>query len=159
MLAYFAILGFLVTYLWTRLFLSGEFNKVDGQAGRSPEFLEGLIEALLYQSPPAGYSKALEYAQQYRTLFGDQNWRIWRSIACGYGQLYGTLSDQERQGLKGQDARAKALDAIKHVLSLNPQERRGLFSMWDKNTATPQENDLSSFYEDVDFRALLVPAA
>jgi hypothetical protein len=159
MLAYFAILGFLVTYLWTRLFLSGEFNKVDGQAGRSPEFLEGLIEALLYQSPPQGYSKALEYAEQYRSLFGDQNWRIWRSFACGYGQLFGNLSEQDKLGAKGQDVRAKALEAIKRVLNLNPQERRGLFSLWDKNTATPQENDLTSFYGDAEFRDLLAPQA
>lgn len=145
MLAYFAILGFLITYLWTRLFLSGEFNKVDGQATRSPEFLEGLIQALLYQSPPEGYSKALEYCEQYRSLFGDQNWRIWRSLACAYGQQYSDLPDDDRNGPKGQEVRARALAAVKRVLNLNPQERNNLFSLWDEKAATPRKTTLLRF--------------
>jgi hypothetical protein len=157
MLAYFVILGFLVTFLWTRLFLSGEFNKVDAQAGRSPEFLEGLIQALLYQSPPEGYSKALEYSQQYRDLFGDHNWRIWRSFACAYGQQYAELTDSDRVGEAGDGIRAKALDAVKRVLNLNPQERSSLFSMWDNTSASPQEDDLTPFYDFPDFRAILAP--
>jgi hypothetical protein len=157
MLAYFGILGFLMTYLWTRLFLSGEFNKVDGQASRSPAFLEGLIEALLYQAPPEGYTKALTYAEQYRTLFGDQNWRIWRSVACGYGQLYNDLSAADKQGPKGHEAHDKALDAVKRVLNLSPQQKRGLFALWDRATATPQEDDLTPFADDPEFRAVLTP--
>lgn len=157
MLAYFGILGFLVTYLWTRLILSGELNRVDGQASRSPEFLEGIIDALLYQPPPAGYTKALSYAEQYRTLFGDQNWRIWRSVACGYGQLYSNLPVEDQQGAKGKDARDKALDAVKRVLNLSPVQKRGLFSLWDKEASTPQEDDLTPFSNDPDFRTLLAP--
>lgn len=155
MLAYYAILGFLVTYLWTRLFLSGEFNRVDGQAQDSPEFLEGLIQALLYQEPPLGYTKAIEYSQQYLQLYGDQNWRIWRSLACAYGQQYGNLDDADKKSAKGLAARDKALEATKRVLGLNPREKEGIKALWDKNLATPQENDLTPFYDDADFKKLL----
>jgi hypothetical protein len=116
-----------------------------------------MIQALLYQSAPDGYLKALEYSQQYRDLFGDQNWRIWRSFARAYGQQYADLADPDRLGATGAEIRAKALDAVKRVLNLNPQERNSLFSLWDKTTASPQENDLTPFYGDAEFRALLAP--
>lgn len=156
MLAYFLVLGFLSTYLWTRLFLSGQFNRVDSQAQQSPEFLEGLIQALLYQPPPAGYEKALELSQQYRSAYGNDNWRIWRSIACAYGQQYANLSAADRSGTTGQNAREQALNAVREVLRLNPQEKQSLVALWDPAKATPQEDDLTVFYADPQFRTLLL---
>jgi hypothetical protein len=155
LMLYFMVVGFLFAYLWTRLYLSVQFNRVDTAATQSPAFLEGLAEALLYQAPPDGYTEALNAAGEYLNEFGDQNWRIWRSVACGHGQAYLGLPAATREDAAGVAIRDKALDAVKRVLALNPGAIEGLRSLWDPHKAAPQENDLVVFYEDAKFREVL----
>jgi hypothetical protein len=153
-LVYFAIVGFLSSYLWTRLLLTGEFSRADRAARQSPEFVEGLIQALLYQPPPEGFTTAIKYAQAYLKTAGEGNWRIWRSLACAYGQQYSYLkatSTPDPVALNA--ARDKALDAVRRAIHLNPDECRSLRSLWEP-PASPQEDDLVVFYDDPEFKAL-----
>src|SRR5262245_24488730 len=78
---YFAISGFLGTYLWTRLLLTLEFTRADRAARQSPAFYEGLIEAFLYQPAPDGFQSAIQNGEEFIRRFGQGNWRIWRSLA------------------------------------------------------------------------------
>jgi hypothetical protein len=140
MIAYFLVLGFLISYLWTRLYLSSQFNRVDVAARESPAYLEGLIQALLYQPPPEGYEDALKASREYIAEFGDQNWRIWRSMACAYGQQYANLPQQQRATTNGMAAREGALNAVKRALALNPAEL---------------EDDLVVLFPDAEFKVIL----
>jgi hypothetical protein len=154
-LLYFSISGFLTAYLWTRLYLTNEFTRADRAAEESPAFLEGLIEALLYQPQPEGFKEAIKRSDEYRQRYGDDNWRIWRSRACAFGQMYGYIPAEERNSADAMNARSAALDALKHALALNPSEKLGLRRLWDPKMATPQESDLVVFFEDDAFKQLL----
>jgi hypothetical protein len=154
-LLYFAIVGFLVAYLWTRLYLTREFTKSDRAAQETPPFLEGLVEALLYQPPPEGFLNAIKKSDEYRQRYGDGNWRIWRSRACAFGQKLGYMPPEQRDSRDGRDARSEALIAVQNVLRLNPAEKQGIRRLWDPALATPDESDLVVFYEEDDFKKLL----
>ena len=155
-LAYFGIVGFLGTYLWTRLLLTLEFTRADRSARQSPEFYEGLVEALLYQPGPEGFQQAIESGQEFMSRYGQGNWRIWRSMACAYAQQYGYLQQQSPQDAAALgSARANALNAVKRVLYLNRGEKKGLRGLWEPGWATPEEDDLTVFFHDPDFRELL----
>jgi hypothetical protein len=154
-LLYFAIVGFLVAYLWTRLYLTREFTRSDRAAQETPPFLEGLVEALLYQPQPDGFLNAIKKSDEYRQRYGDGNWRIWRSRACAFGQKYGYIPPEQRDSRDGRDARSEALIAVQNVLRLNPAEKQGIRRLWDPALATPEESDLVVFYDDDEFKGLL----
>ncbi len=161
-LAYFSVGGFLVFYIWTRLLLTYEFTRADRAARQSPEFYEGLIEALLYQPPPNGYETAIEMSDEFAKRYGEGNWRVWRSVACAYGQKYYYLKADEKTAQTELDlAREQALKAVKRVLALSPDEIDSIRTLWDPHRTTPQENDLEVFYHDDptgEFHKLLGPA-
>lgn len=159
-IVYFGVLGFLAFYLWTRIFLTTEFSRADRVTQQSPEFVEGLAHAYLYQTSSQGFRAAIEIAEAYREKYGEDNWRIWRVLACGYAQLYAHLkeSDSANQA-KLEEARSKSLEAVKRVLELNPDERKKLISLWDPTLATPQENDLTVFFADEEFKGVLLGKA
>lgn len=150
-LIYFSIIGFMLCYLWTRLLLLQEFTMADRSARQSPEFFEGLIQALLYQPAPDGFTKALKAATEYLKRFGDGNWRIWRSIACANGQRYSFVRDSDPQ--EAEEAFNEALKALKMVLKLCPSEKESMMNLWDPAQATAQENDLVVFFDRPEFKA------
>jgi len=148
-ISYFAVGGFLVFYIWTRLLLTYEFTRADRAARQSPEFYEGLIEALLYQPPPRGYETALEVGEEFLKRFGEGNWRVWRALACAHGQKYSYLKADDKTAQPELDlAREQALKAVKRVLALNPGETDSMRTLWDPKRVTPEENDLEVFYND-----------
>ncbi len=154
-LLYFGIVGFLIAYLWTRLYLTHEFTRADRAAQETPEFLEGLVEALLYQPQPDGFLQAIQRSDDYLKRYGDHNWRIWRSRACAFGQKYGYLPAGQRDSPEGKESRNEALQAIGRALRLNPAEKEGLRRLWDPSLATPEESDLVVFFKDDAFEKLL----
>jgi hypothetical protein len=156
-LMYFAVIGFLGAYLWTRLLLTLEFTRADRAARQSPAFYEGLVQGLLYQPAPNGFQDAIRNAQEYMRRFGEGNWRVWRSLACAYGQKYSYMQLQEVPADELSRTRDQALGAVKHVLLLNPNEREGIRALWDPELAT-EDNDLTPFFPDEDFKAILAPA-
>ncbi|HKB41777.1 MAG TPA: hypothetical protein VKD72_35455, partial [Gemmataceae bacterium] len=48
-LYYFGIFAFLLGYLWTRISLTTEFSRTEATAREQPEYVEGIMHALLYQ--------------------------------------------------------------------------------------------------------------
>jgi hypothetical protein len=51
--------------------------------------------------------------------------------------------------------RKKALNAVQRVLQLNPGERTSLRGLWNPDEASPEEDDLTVFHDDSDFKNLL----
>src|SRR5205807_4795618 len=148
-MAYFAIFGFLLGYLWTRIYLTREFNRVERQTRDRPEFFEGLIHAFLYQPMPTGFKYAIAKADEYKQRFGMDNWRVWFYLACAYAQQYtfekrAPKPDEQKKNA----ARDNSLDAVQHALQLNQDAKPIIRGLWDPAQAKPTENDLQVFYED-----------
>jgi hypothetical protein len=153
-LVYFSVTGGVGTYLWTRLMLMDEFRRVELRATQSPEYLEGLIYALLYQPPPKGFRSAIKYGEEYLKLFGEDNWRVFRALACAYGQEYGHSRDHGASQESLGQVRNRAYSAVSRAIELNKDERSSLRRLWDPQFTTPQENDLEVFSEDDGFKHL-----
>lgn len=151
-LLFLGLSGFLSSYLWTRLLLMLEFTKVDRAARQSEEFYEGFVQALLYQPGPQGFEAALEKGTEFIERFGEGNWRIWRSVACAWGQKFGYLQqlDSANADELGR-SRKSALLAIKKIRYLAPRERQSIQGLWEPS-ATPEEDDLTVFYNEPEFR-------
>lgn len=152
MLVFFTITGFLISYLWTRIRLAQEFSWADG-AQDTPEYYEGMVNALLYQAPPEGFTKTLQATDDYLEKFGPGNWRIWRAIACANGQKYSFLKDQNPNDPALPEVRQQALTATKRVIDLSG-EANSMRTLWDPNQGSPYENDLAVFFDDPEFARL-----
>jgi hypothetical protein len=151
-LAYFAIFSFLLGYLWTRIYLAPEFSKVEREALEKPEYLEGMIHALLYQPKPDGFTEAIQKAEDYQQRFGKSNERVWTYLACAYGQQYAYLQGAVPQDqAKLDEAKKNALEAAKAAAQLSKAAKQQLFSQWDKDLATGDEDDLKVFADDPSF--------
>lgn len=157
MMLYFGACGFLLGYLWTRLYLTLEFSRADKAARNTPEFYEGIINAFLYQPPAKGFSDAIEAANYYLARFGD-NYRVYEYLACAYGQQYSYMrraADADEEILN--EIKDKALDAIRKALQLNSSEKEILRGLWDPQLAAPNQDDLTVFFDDKEFKDLLGP--
>jgi hypothetical protein len=155
-IVHFALAGFLSAYLWTRLMLTIEFSRADRSARDSPWFYEGLIQALLYQPPPDGFTSAIRNGEQYLLWFGESNWRVWRALACAFAQKFRYLDETRTDPLEKGKARDAALDALRRLLAINPAERESMRNLWDPARVSPQEDDLVVFHADLAFRELLM---
>ncbi len=155
-LCYFSIIGFLSGYLWTRLFLTSEFSKAERIARTSSEFHEGVINALLYQPAPDGFTKAIRHGEDFIKHLGSGNWRVWLYLACAYGQQYDFLQRGKRTNSKElEEIRSKALDAVDRVLQLSPETKELLTSLWDQGQVKPTQDDLVVFFNDPEFKKRL----
>lgn len=156
-LGYFAIFGFLLGYLWARIYLTGEFTRVERMTKDRPEYYEGLIHAYLYQPKPAGFQNAIKEGDKYIKRFGD-NPRVWEYLACAYGQQYNfQLRDPDRDQSKLDQTKANALKAIKRAIQVDEGAREFLKRLWDPAVATPGEDDLRVFYPMPEFKKELDP--
>ena len=149
-ICYFAIFGFLLGYLWTRIYLMGEFSRVERVARDRPEYYEGLIHAYLYQPMPGGFQHAITEGERYTERFGD-NWRVWLYLACAYAQQYNYLS---RAPIPNEEetkaSRDKCLNAVQRVLQINVEAKQVLRGLWNPTETNPLENDLEIFWTKKD---------
>jgi|ERR1041385_2758498 hypothetical protein len=149
-ICYFGIFGFLLGYLWTRIYLMGEFSRVERITRERPEFYEGLIHAYLYQPMPASFLSAITEGEEYCLRFGD-NWRVWLYLACAYAQYYSYLCrDPKPDESKKQELKKKALLAVQRVLQINPDAKKLLRGFWNPKETNPLENDLEIFWDEKD---------
>jgi len=119
---------------------------------------ERLIYNSLYDDPPGGFSKAIEYAEQYiREEPENASARIWAYLAAALGQKYKweTIKGNRQEILA--ETRNRALEACRRAIQLEPQLKSLLRMLWDPNDPTKfqsEEDDLEPFYNDSDFCAL-----
>jgi hypothetical protein len=149
-ICYFAIFGFLLGYLWTRIYLMSEFSRVERTTRERPEYYEGLIHAYLYQPMPGGFQHAIAEGEKYTDRFGD-NWRVWLYLACAYAQQYSYLSrDPQPNQEEMKAAKDEALNAVKRVLQINQDAKALLRGLWNPQETNPLENDLEIFWREKD---------
>ncbi len=180
----FFVLGFMGSYLLTRLFLQEAFRTVEESRAslavtrvaqdllleippgatkeeRDAKY-ESYIYTCLYLDPPEGFERAIKACLEYLQAVGDNpNPRILAYQAMAYGQKYDW--EQKRGASKESLAalRNSALEAVQRAVTLRPELRQLLRTTWDPNDPTKlrgEENDLEVFFGDPDFKQILNPS-
>lgn len=158
-MAYFAVFSFLLGYLWTRLYLADEFSKAERVAREQPEFLEGIIHALLYRPAPFGYAGAIKHADEYLKRFGEGNERVFVYQAMALAQQYKHMKQQKKTAEELKQVREKAFAAASRACDLDDKARAMLYDSW--RDGKPGEDDMNVFRGDDDpgdaFKKLLEP--
>jgi hypothetical protein len=160
LLIFFGIAGFLLGYLWTRLRLLSDLTRADDFLRREPEYLEGLMHAVLYTSPPRGFQRAISYGVEYCKRFGTPNSRVLLYLACAYGQQHKYVKSLEARkqvndlGVNESQAEEKAKIAIRECLDHDISLLKLLKSLWDPNDDELADNDLESLYDVPEVQAL-----
>jgi len=176
----FFVLGFMGSYLLTRLFLTEAFRTVEegggAKFGRVAQDLlleispgaskeerdakyESYIYTCLYLDPPDGFERTIRACLEYLENAGDSpNPRILAYQAMAYGQKY----DWDQKHGAAKDAlvllRNSALAAVKRAVEAQPKLRTLLRTTWDPNDPSKlrgEENDLEVFFNDSDFKQIL----
>jgi hypothetical protein len=129
----------------------------DASPAEKRRAFEGAVFNALYEPPPLGFQRAIEYAERYiREEPDTPSALIWAYLGFAYGQRF--EYEQKRGNAAGAaEARTKALEAIKTALEINPSIRPLVASVWDPNSPmkSPGDDDLQVFYTDPAFRELL----
>jgi hypothetical protein len=121
-------------------------------------YYERLTYTALYEPPPIGFQKAIQYIDRF--IEQEQqplSARLYVNLACAYGQQYDWEKKHENRESILKESRDKALDAVRKALQADPGTKSILRQVWDPSASTirEEENDLESFREDPEFRALL----
>jgi tetratricopeptide (TPR) repeat protein len=120
---------------------------------------ENLVYNYLYEQPPTGFQKAIEYGRAYIEQEPDtSSARIWAYLAAAYGQQYAWEFDHDKRPAVLDASKKSAVEAIQNALKIEPKMKSLLRTMWDPNDPTKEpteENDLEVFYADEDFKKLL----
>jgi len=144
----FFVLGFMGSYLLTRLFLQEAFRTVEESKGASlavarvaqdllleippsaskeerDAYYESYIYTCLYLDPPEGFERAIKACIEYLQAAGDNpSPRILAYQAMAYGQKY----DWERKRGATKESlasiRKSALEAIQRAVTLQPELRQ-----------------------------------
>jgi hypothetical protein len=123
------------------------------------DLYERLSYNLLYEPPPDGFQKAIRYADEYTTQEpGQPSARIWSNLAAALGQKYRWDSEHQATPESLNETQAKALEAARKAISIEPQMKSALRTMWNPNDPTKvrsEEDDLEVFYGDAEFKKLL----
>lgn len=120
---------------------------------------EQLTYNFLYQDPPVGFQKVIEYGNRYvEEEPSTPSARIWVYLASAYGQQYKWEADHGSDPSVLEASKKAALNATKNALSLEPKMKALLRMLWDPKDATKvskEEDDLEVFYSDPGFQKLL----
>lgn len=179
----FFVLGFMASYLLTRLFLREAFQTaedmggygraaarveedvLDIPAGASKAEIDAKYESYiywcLYIPPPDGFDRVIRASVEYLQSQGaDPSPKILAYQAMAYGQKYSW--ERERKATKESldSLRNSALEAAQEALKKEPKVLPLLRTVWDPNDPTKlygEENDLEVFFNDPGFKQLLSP--
>lgn len=160
----FSILGFLVGYLWARIYLQEAFNDMEQRAQRQPEYFEGLMNSYLYMPAPKGFTEALKLRDQYKARISDSlTDRMWTYLVCALGQQYKYKNEvQHRTETDLAEDKREFEDALRNALRNDPEALSLLRLQLEpdktnKNRGPDElfDGDLRSFKGDVAVRKLL----
>ena len=120
---------------------------------------ERLTYNALYESPPAGFLRAIRYAEQYiQEEPKNPSPRIWANLAAALGQKYKWDSEHDAPKEVQEETRRRALEAASRAIEIEPQMKVWLRTLWnprDPTKVASEEDDLEVFFDDPDFRKLL----
>ena len=112
------------------------------------DIYNSIVYFYLYVPPAEGFTKAIEYGEQYLKAHTPSRQSLWVNLACAYGQQYEYLKSSASEK-ELTDIKKKAHDAIRHALDLNPQSAVR-FRELATGSADPEDNDLQALAKDDD---------
>src|SRR5262249_26586519 len=123
------------------------------------DLYERLTYNLLYEEPPSGFEKAILYADEYIDQEPTQpSPQVFTNLGAALGQKYRWDSQHQAPQQSLDETRGSALAAAQRAISLEPQMKSVLRTMWNPNDPTKvrsQEDDLEVFFDDPEFKKLL----
>lgn len=168
-LLYFSAIGFFAGYVLTRMFFSLAFSRFD--RGLSSKNLDALADRLinpeaepeiqedaynsiiyeyLYEPSPAGFQKAIKYANQFLQQNKPTRSSIYINLASAYGQQYRYLKEHGAKPEELQRVRNLALDTVQKATALDPSSKLRLRELLHPQPGA-EDNDLQVFEQDKDF--------
>ncbi|HEX8178136.1 MAG TPA: tetratricopeptide repeat protein [Pyrinomonadaceae bacterium] len=116
-----------------------------------------LTTCLLYLDPPAGFTDAIRYCQEYIDGKYPNRGGIYVNLAAAYGQQYRWYKNQSASEATLNEARGKALAASRAALTIDPEWQTRLRMLLDPDYPGKDrtDNDLEDLANDVEFRTLL----
>src|SRR5262249_17575019 len=123
------------------------------------DLYEKLTYNLLYEEPPTGFEKSIRYADEYIDQQpGQPSALVFTNLTAALGQKYRWDSEHQASQEALQETRNSALAAAQKAISLEPQMKVTLRTLWNPNDPTKvrtQEDDLEVFFGDPEFKKLL----
>ena len=173
-LLYFSALGFFAGYVLTRMFFSLAFSRSDlGLSGiatidalatqiirpesdveTKEDAYNSIVFSLLYQAPPEGFEKAIQYAKEFLQQNTPTGSSLYINLACAYGQKYRYLRESRASDQELQQARDGAIAAVKKAIEMDPGSKRRLRELLHPQPGA-LDNDLDVFASDPDFINLI----
>jgi hypothetical protein len=121
-----------------------------------------LTYACLYLPPPEGFTQDIQFAEEFlndpaNLKGGLVVAKIYTNLAAAYGQKYHWYKLHPDSTVDLKALRAKALNAVKQALDIDPSVREQLQMLMDPAypDKSPEENDLEDFVDDPEFREAL----
>jgi hypothetical protein len=172
---YFSAIGFFAGYVLTRMFFSLAFSRSDqGLSGSESidalaaqiirpdsdvetkeDAYNSIVFSLLYQPPPEGFEKAIQYAEEFLQQDTPTRASLYINLACAYGQKYRYLRGPRASDPELQQARAGALAAIKKAIEMDPGSKKRRFRDLLHPQQGARDNDLDVFALDPEFINLI----
>jgi uncharacterized integral membrane protein len=156
----FSIQGFLLGYLWGRIYLQQEFNELDQKAKRQSEYYEGLMNAYLYWDPPESFQRTYKLREEYMEASGGKlTPRMWTYQAFALAQEYAYEKEMNKKGENDLvDLKDRFLHALKRAIQ-DDREAETLLALeivpGAKDNPDMFNGDLRAFKDDKDVRKLL----
>lgn len=151
-IVYFSALGFLCSYLATRLWMPKALSRAEREEAKQilketiASGTEAAVVAALYRDPPSGYEDALSLISAYER---ESRQPLTRNLAvykaCGLGQKHADLKDTDPGA--ADETKREAVKAVRKALEMYPSERSRLAAFYE---ASGEDNDLSSLQPDLD---------
>jgi hypothetical protein len=117
---------------------------------------EQIVLNSLYEEPPEGFMKAIEYANRYISEEPSMpSGLIYAYLAAAYGQQYAHAMSENRSATDLEQIRGKAFNAAKTALQTSPEVKGLLRMLWDPNaTKNKTDDDLEVFINDKEFKEI-----
>ena len=117
----------------------------------------------LFQPPPEGFSKAIQFGEEYINDPANQpvvSGALWANLASAYGQKVQWLTENRETipdaATQLRQARDAALNAVRKAIEIDPGWKQKLTELLVKNVPGKEDmDDLEVFENDNDFRTAL----
>ena len=112
------------------------------------DIYNSMIYLALYQRPPDGFLKAIEWGEEYTKKSTPTSGSVWLNLAAAYGQKYRYLKEHGENVSPAQlnEVRDRALEAVKQTLKVSPSAKPRLREL--TMNGTNLDDDIRVLFED-----------